>query len=232
MCRTYIFTSWEGDTWGGLQGKREGKCLNSDFPVFCGRKCEIRISKYEINLKYKYNVKRIIMSKESNPFVRLAEEAVKKYIIEHKIMRPPEDLPSEMKERGGVFVSLKKNKRLRGCIGTFIPTRDSIAEEIIQNAISSATKDPRFPPVTIKEIEELEYSVDLLSPPEPVSDVKDLDPKRYGVIVKNGDKRGLLLPDLDGVDTVSKQIEIAKQKADISKDEEIELFRFEVKRYR
>ncbi|MFQ5455494.1 MAG: AmmeMemoRadiSam system protein A [Nitrospirota bacterium] len=172
------------------------------------------------------------MSKESNPFVRLAEEAVKKYIIEHKIMRPPEDLPSEMKERGGVFVSLKKNKRLRGCIGTFIPTRDSIAEEIIQNAISSATKDPRFPPVTIKEIEELEYSVDLLSPPEPVSDVKDLDPKRYGVIVKNGDKRGLLLPDLDGVDTVSKQIEIAKQKADISKDEEIELFRFEVKRYR
>ncbi len=134
-------------------------------------------------------------------------------------------------QKAGVFVSLKKFGDLRGCIGTFMPTQENIAQEIIKNAISAAVDDPRFSPVTASEVEDLSISVDVLSAPEEVKDVSQLDPKKYGVIVSSGYKKGLLLPDLEGVDTAEYQIDIAKRKAGIYPDEKVKLYRFEVKRF-
>jgi AmmeMemoRadiSam system protein A len=167
-----------------------------------------------------------------HPLVKLAKDTIEKYIREEKIISPPSTLTPEMKERAGVFVSIKKKGELRGCIGTFLPSTENVANEIIQNAISAATKDPRFPPVDATELDELEYSVDVLSQPEKISSKNELDPKKYGVIVKSGARRGLLLPDLEGVDTVEEQIRIASIKAGIFPEEDIELYRFEVKRYK
>lgn len=165
-------------------------------------------------------------------FTELAKKAISEYVSNGIIIPVPEVLGLEMKERAGVFVSLKKKGELRGCIGTFIPACDNMAEEIIRNAISAATGDPRFHPVTPDELSGLSYSVDVLSPPEKVDDINALDARRYGVIVAKGGRRGLLLPDLEGVDTVEEQISIAKMKAGISINEEVELYRFEVKRYK
>ncbi len=166
-----------------------------------------------------------------HPLVQLAKDTIEGYVRNGTVIEPGELTP-EMKERAGVFVSLKVGGLLRGCIGTFEPTRDNVAREIIANAVSSATRDPRFPPVSRSELGDLEYSVDVLSMPEPVTDEDQLDPKRYGVIVESGGRRGLLLPDLEGVDTVDKQIEICRAKAGILAGEPIKLYRFEVKRYR
>ncbi len=167
-----------------------------------------------------------------HPLVKLAKETVETYVKEKRIISPPSELSPEMKERAGVFVSLKKKGCLRGCIGTFIPTTACAAKEIIQNAISAATEDPRFTPVSARELAELEYSVDVLSSPERVGGIEELDPKKYGVIIKRGNCCGLLLPDLEGVDTVEEQIRIVRLKAGISPEDEIEIYRFEVKRYK
>jgi MEMO1 family protein len=167
-----------------------------------------------------------------HPLVKLAKETIELYVRERKVLNMrDEDLTQEMKDRAGVFVSLKVRGGLRGCIGTFEPCEGAIANEIIRNAISSATCDPRFSPVRPEELESLEYSVDVLTAPEQVNSLADLDPKRYGVIVKAGGRRGLLLPDLEGVDTVEEQVGIAMQKAGIPPGTNVTLFRFEVKRY-
>jgi AmmeMemoRadiSam system protein A len=167
-----------------------------------------------------------------HPLVQLARKTIETYLKEDKIISPPEELTPEMKEKAGVFVSLHRHGQLRGCIGTFVPTTENVAREVIRNAIESSTRDPRFPPLTQEELEDLEISVDVLSEPEPVSSIADLDPKKYGVIVKSGWRRGLLLPDLEGVDTPEEQIAICRRKAGIGEDEPIELFRFKVRRYR
>jgi len=171
------------------------------------------------------------MKKQLDPIVKLAKESVESYISQRRIIKPGELTP-EMKERAGVFVSIKKHGELRGCIGTFEPTRANVAEEVVANAISSATRDPRFLPVTAAELDNLQYSVDILTRPEPVKSVKELDPKKYGVIVESGFRRGLLLPDLKGVDTADEQIMICRAKAGISDDEPVKLYRFQVRRYR
>ena len=169
---------------------------------------------------------------EESAYVRLARETIENYIKQGKIITPPLGLPEEMiNQKAGIFVSLKKFGDLRGCIGTFIPTQENIAREIIKNAISAAVDDPRFSPVNISELEDLSISVDVLSAPEEVKDISQLDPKKYGVIVSSGYKKGLLLPDLEGVDTVEYQIDIARRKAGIYPDEKVKLYRFEVKRY-
>ena len=168
--------------------------------------------------------------KELHPVVRLAKETVESYVRERRLPHPKELTP-EMKERAGVFVSIKKHGDLRGCIGTFEPATANVAEEIINNAVSSATRDPRFLPVSAVELAHLRYSVDILTPPEPVGGPGQLDPKRYGVIVQSGGRRGLLLPDLEGVDTVEEQIDICRRKAGILPNEPIKLYRFEVRRY-
>jgi AmmeMemoRadiSam system protein A len=164
--------------------------------------------------------------------VELARQSVKEFVKNGKEIPPPEQLTAEMKKKAGVFVSLKKRGSLRGCIGTFMPCTDNVAEETIKNAIAAATRDPRFDPVSEEELDALEYSVDLLSPPEKVTDLGQLDPKRYGVIVVHGPKKGLLLPDLEGVDSVEEQLRIAKMKAWISPGEKVEIFRFTVERCR
>jgi len=144
----------------------------------------------------------------------------------------PDKLPDELtKDRAGVFVSLHKHGRLRGCIGTIAPTKDNAALEIIQNAVSAGLSDNRFDPVDVSELPYLTYKVDVLSPPEPISGPEDLDVRRYGVIVSNGYSRGLLLPNLDGIDTVEEQISIARKKGGIPEGAEVTLERFEVIRH-
>jgi len=167
-----------------------------------------------------------------HPLVNLAKDAVEEYIRNGNMIQPPADPIAEMIEKAGVFVSIKKKGQLRGCIGTFQPAKENVSSEIICNAVSAATEDPRFPPVDPSELDSLEYSVDVLTRPEKVAGKKDLNPAKYGVIVKSGDRRGLLLPDLEGVDTADDQVSIASMKAGIYVGEEVELFRFEVKRYR
>ncbi|XUW99491.1 MAG: AmmeMemoRadiSam system protein B [Dehalogenimonas sp.] len=172
----------------------------------------------------------IIRRYEMSPLVKLAKETVEAYVKERRIPKPPADLTPEMKERAGVFVSIKKDGQLRGCIGTFEPTRANVAEEIIANAVSAATRDPRFLPITPQELDRLSISVDVLTKPEP-AEFNELDPKKYGVIAECGYRRGLLLPDLEGVDTAKDQVSICCQKAGISPNEPIKLLKFQVKRY-
>lgn len=163
--------------------------------------------------------------------VELARKTIDTYIREGKKIDPPASPGPEMDKAAGTFVSLHRNGELRGCIGTFMPTKKNIAEEIISNAIQAATRDPRFPPVTAEELADLEISVDVLTQPEPVKDNSELDAKKYGIIVASGGRRGLLLPDLPGVDTPEQQIAICRRKAWIGEDEPVEIEKFEVKRY-
>ena len=165
-------------------------------------------------------------------YVRLARETIEKYISRRERNTVPGWAPAEMTERkAGVFVSIHKDGRLRGCIGTILPVRRSVAEEIISNAVSAATGDPRFDPVRPEELDRLEINVDVLSAPEKIESRDELDVKRYGVIVSSGSRRGLLLPDLDGIDTVDEQIDIAMRKGGISPRDSITLERFEVIRH-
>jgi len=166
-----------------------------------------------------------------SPLTRLARETVETYVKEGRTLQP-EELTPEMREKAGVFVSIHKFGELRGCIGTFEATEKNVAEETMANAINSATRDPRFPPVVPNELEDLTYKVDVLTPPEPIESQDELDPKKYGVIVESGYSRGLLLPDLEGVDSVDRQIDICRQKAGIAPGEPVKLYRFEVKRYK
>ena len=164
-------------------------------------------------------------------YVRLARHAIESLVTTGKLPERPADLPSEMAERSGVFVSLKKDGELRGCIGTFEPTTKNIAEEILQNAASAALRDPRFPPVKKEELDALVYSVDVLTEPELVAGADALDVKKYGVIVEYRARKGLLLPDLAGVDTVEEQLRIARQKGGIPADAPIRIWRFTVERH-
>ena len=174
---------------------------------------------------------RAIREKE-DPYVRLARMTVESYTREGKKPEVPGWVTEEMRNRkAGVFVSIHKEGKLRGCIGTILPVRDSIAKEIISNAVSACARDPRFDPIRPDELDRLEINVDVLTEPEAISGREELDVRRYGVIVSSGYKRGLLLPDLDGVDTVDEQISIAMRKGGITSRDKITLERFEVVRH-
>ena len=168
-----------------------------------------------------------------DPWVRLARLSLETWVRQGRPLQAlPADLPAELTDRAaGTFVSLHKGGRLRGCIGTIAPTAETVAQEIVQNAVSAGTRDPRFPPVRAGELDDLEYSVDVLGTPEPVDSTDQLDPKRYGVIVSYGCKRGLLLPDLDGVDTVEEQLDIARRKGGIREEDPCAIERFKVVRH-
>jgi AmmeMemoRadiSam system protein A len=167
-----------------------------------------------------------------HPLVQLAKDAVELYVREGKVREVREDeFPPEFREQAGVFICLKIDGMLRGCIGTFQPAEPDMAHETVRNAVSAATCDPRFTCVRAEELDVIEYTVDVLTPPEPVKERSELDPRRYGVIVQSGARRGLLLPDLEGVDTVDFQISIAMQKAGIPPGTPVQLFRFSVNRY-
>ena len=171
-------------------------------------------------------------AEKSDAYVKLARASVEAWVRRREQLAVPEGLPEELlTRRAGAFVSLHKNGQLRGCIGTILATRRSVAEEILQNAVSACARDPRFPPVTEDELSTLEISVDVLDEPEPIDSPAELDVKRYGVIVSCGRKRGLLLPNLDGVDTVEDQIRIARQKGGIGENEPWRLERFQVVRH-
>ena len=168
-----------------------------------------------------------------DPWVKLARRSLETYVkTGQRLISLPEDLPAEMTtQQAGAFVSLHKNGQLRGCIGTIAPTCENLAWEIVQNAISACSRDPRFSPVRPDELDELEYSVDVLGAPEPVDSPAALDPKTYGVIVSCGGRCGLLLPDLDGVDSVEAQLSIALQKGGIRENEPYKIERFKVVRH-
>jgi AmmeMemoRadiSam system protein A len=168
---------------------------------------------------------------ETEEITALARRAVEAFVSAGEILKAPADL---LTERAACFVSIKTDEGdLRGCIGTIEPTQASLAEEIIANAISAATRDPRFPPVNESELSHLRYSVDVLYEPEPTT-FDELDPKTYGVIVEDirGTRRGLLLPDIEGVETARQQVEIAARKAGIPQGAPIKLLRFRVERFR
>ena len=165
-------------------------------------------------------------------YVALARNVIVHYIGKGIQITMPSDLPAEMYHvRAGVFVSLHIRGALRGCIGTIAPTRECVAQEIMENAISAATGDPRFEPLQKEELEQLEYSVDVLGEAEYIDSLSQLNVKEYGVIVSADSRRGLLLPDLDGVDSVEEQVHIARQKAGIRDDEPVKLQRFKVTRH-
>jgi len=173
-----------------------------------------------------------MMKKETSLLVKLARDTIALYLKSGQRLLPDQDIVEEFNRPSGTFVSIKKRGQLRGCIGTFGPTTPNIAEEVVSNAISAATRDPRFPPIAESELDDLDISVDVLTSPEKVKSKEELDPKRYGLIVQSGHRKGLLLPDLEGVNTVEEQIAICRQKGGISPYDPVELFRFEVVRHR
>jgi len=164
-------------------------------------------------------------------YIEIARNAIKGYLIDEELPETT-NLPREiLTKKGACFVSLHKGDELRGCIGTIMPVCKNIAAEIMYNA-AQACLDPRFTPVTKEELNSLKVKVDILSDPEPVGDKTKLDPKKYGLIVKAPDGRsGVLLPDLDGVNMIDKQIDIAREKAGILSDEAIYMYRFTVDRH-
>ena len=171
--------------------------------------------------------------KSEDAYVKLARHSVEHYVRTGRHSVLPNDLPAEMlTQSAGVFVSLKMHGNLRGCIGTIAPVTSCIAEEILRNGVCACAEDPRFPPVTTDELDKLVYSVDVLSPAEAISSPNDLDVKRYGLIVSCAGRRGLLLPNLEGIDTIEDQISIALKKGGIRPNENYKLERFEVVRHK
>lgn len=172
---------------------------------------------------------------QPHPYVQLARAAIVAYVHDRKRISPPRDFSSP--SATGVFVSLhERDGELRGCIGTIQPQCETLAEEIIANAISAASRDPRFPPLESDELDTLEISVDVLTAPEPIDSIRDQDPKIHGLIVQSKNdpwKRGLLLPDLESIDTAEKQLYYTREsKAGITDpNEPVEMFRFQVIRY-
>lgn len=228
-----------------MAGALDGKAVTSNFLSYEGifgvgyALCEYQITgtdedrHFDVTFNEKQRQRARELQKNEDAYVHLARLSLETYVTTGKYLKLPEDLLEEMKtKKAGVFVSLKKHGSLRGCIGTISPVTASIAKEIIRNAVSAAVEDPRFPPITEDELEELVYSVDVLGEPEPIDSMNELDVVRYGVIVSAGRKRGLLLPNLEGVDTVEKQVEIARKKAGIYDNEEFTLERFEVVRHK
>ena len=228
-----------------LAGALDGKEVSPDFLSYEGTfgvgyaVCEFKVigENEKRHFDQIFSAKQRALAKErqqyEDPYVHLARISLETYVTTGKYAKLPENLPEEMtNHKAGVFVSLKKHGSLRGCIGTISPVTESIAKEILRNAVSAAVEDPRFPPVTEAELPDLIYSVDVLGEAEVITSESELDVKRYGVIVTAGRKRGLLLPNLEGVDTVEQQISIARKKAGIYDNQQITLERFEVVRHK
>lgn len=228
-----------------MAGALDGRAVTPDFNSYEGpfgvgyAVCGYEVGDRDQSRRFaeKYEAERTQQLAEAksgeDTYVRLARLSLETYVTTGKRAAMPDDLPEDMTgQRAGVFVSLKKDWRLRGCIGTITPTMDSIAAEILNNAVSAGTGDPRFDPVEEDELGELVYSVDVLGDAEPISSIDELDVKRYGVIVTKGHRRGLLLPNLEGVDTPKQQVDIALQKAGIRRDEAYTMERFEVVRHK
>jgi AmmeMemoRadiSam system protein A/AmmeMemoRadiSam system protein B len=228
-----------------MAGALDGKAVKTEFLSYegpfgvgyavCGYTVTGSDENRRFGVRYEGEQKHAAEEAKTNEdkYVSLARLSLETYVKTGRHAKLPEGLPGEMLSRkAGAFVSLKKGGRLRGCIGTISSTRPSIAEEIVRNAVSAGTGDPRFAPVTEDELDSLVYSVDILGEAEPAGSMDELDAKRYGVIVTSGYRRGLLLPNLKGVDTPEQQVAIALQKAGIPADEDYSMERFEVVRHK
>lgn len=167
-----------------------------------------------------------------HPYISLAQESIHHYLNHHEKLSCPEPLTKDMESRSGAFVSIKKLKQLRGCIGTLEPCEPNLAMEIIENSLKAALHDPRFSPVTAEELQDLTYSIDVIRPLEKISSVEELDPHTYGLVVRSNGKQGVLLPDLEGVDSAEEQIQICRAKGKIPEDDPVEMYRFKVDRFR
>ena len=212
------------------------ECGHRSFVMMAGAldglSLDVQVLSHEDVTGVGYGIVTLLPKPAGDPYVRLARASLESWIREHKKLSIPDWVPEEMRtQKAGAFVSIHEHGDLRGCIGTILSTTDSVAEEIIQNAISASTRDPRFYPIRKDELPNLDISVDVLGSPEVIDSPSLLDVKRYGVIVSYGRRRGLLLPDLDGVDTVEDQIDIARQKGGIRSTDPYTLERFEVIRH-
>ena len=175
----------------------------------------------------------MIEDRKEHPYVALARRTIATYLETGQVLEPPRPIPADMAEPGAVFVSLHTaDGLLRGCRGTIAPSEPTLAEEIIKTAIASATDDPRFLPMTLDETDGLDIKVDVLSAMEPVVDINELDEKVYGVLIRSGHRRALLLPDIGAVDSVPRQLELVRKKAGLQPDEPADLYRFTVTRYK
>ncbi len=215
--------------------EKAGECALRSLMILAGFldgfKIESKVLSYEGPFGVGYGNASFKIVEESE-YVKLAKKSLEYYVKNRKIIDIPKNLSDKLlKEKRGAFVTIKMDNMLRGCIGTIGPTRDSLAEEIIYNAIAAGIEDPRFQPVTEEELPYLEYSVDVLYPPEPIDFMEELDVGKYGVIVSKGFRRGLLLPNLEGVDTPEEQVSIALTKAGINRYEDYKMERFQVERY-
>ena len=169
-----------------------------------------------------------------HPLLQLAEEAIRAFVMERRTLRPPGSLAETCPRANvpaGAFVSLMAEGHLRGCLGTTEPAFSTLAEEVIQNAISAATRDPRFPPVQPAELTRVVISVDVLNPPEPIQDLSTLDHLQFGVIVRSRDRQGVLLPNIGHIHSVTEQVAIAREKAGLTPHEDVAIFRFTVTRF-
>lgn len=224
---------------GAMDGQQlKGKLLSYEGPFGVGYGVMSFEFKEDINRNFINRLTEIMNNERSlrrqneDTLVRLARESLEHYVKEGEYLKMPSYVTEEIiSQKRGAFVSLKVDGELRGCIGTIFPATVNLAQEIIRNAVEAGEKDPRFHPVEEEELVDIEYSVDVLMPPERVSS-GELDPKRFGVIVRCGSKAGLLLPDLEGVDSVNKQLQIALKKAGIDEHEDYSIEKFEVIRHR
>jgi len=166
-----------------------------------------------------------------HPYISLAQKSVYHYLNHREKLSCPAPLSNDLKSRSGAFVSIKKLKQLRGCIGTLEPCEPNLAMEIIENSLKAALHDPRFSPVTVEELQDLSFSIDVVSPLEQVTTIEELNPKIYGLVVRSNGKQGVLLPDLEGVDSTEEQIQICRTKGKIRDGEPIEMYRFKVDRF-
>jgi AmmeMemoRadiSam system protein A len=178
-------------------------------------------------------VEDVMPEENHHPLVQLARHAIETYVRDRRAIRSAEaPIPIEGPP-AGVFVTIHtaSTGELRGCIGTIQPTESSLAQETINNAIAASTRDPRFPPMNPRELNDMALDVSVLHPPEPIQSVGELDPAHYGVIVQRGFRRGLLLPDIPGIEDAETQVSYARMKAGLRPDEPVDLFRFKVEKY-
>lgn len=213
--------------------ERAGECGLRSLMIMAGAidryKLETEVYSYEGPFGVGYaSASFNLLEKKESKYVRLARKSLEYYVKNGERLK---DLDENKDMQRGVFVTLMKDGHLRGCIGTISPTKNSVEMEIVENAISAGTRDPRFPALREEELEDLVYSVDVLKEAEKISSIDELDIDKYGVIVTKGYRRGVLLPNLEGIDSVEEQVEIALDKAGIGQDEDYQLERFEVKRY-
>lgn len=213
--------------------ERSAQCGLPAFQMLCGalRDC-LFISDF-LSYEHTFGIGYAICAfspTEEDAYLALARTALRTY-LEDKTIYQMDTIPEDMRKRAGVFVSYYKGNELRGCLGSIHPYKPTLAEEIIRNAIHAGTKDARFPPITIKELQQLHIRIDILFALEPVFFIDELDPKTYGLLVTSGERQGILLPNLKGIDTPEQQVAMALQKAGIDSNDYYTMERFQVIRH-